>query len=59
VSPTVTRVTSTLQYEPPAGALGEIVAQVFSNPEAMVKQDLENFKKLIESQSVSYEVSAV
>jgi uncharacterized membrane protein len=49
VSPTVTRVTSTMQYEPPAGALGELVAQIFSNPQAMVKQDLENFKRLIES----------
>lgn len=48
LGPERTRVTSTLQYEPPAGALGEIVAQIFSNPEMMVKQDLENFKKLLE-----------
>lgn len=50
IGPNVTEVTSTLQYEPPAGALGEIVAQIFSNPETMVKQDLEQFKKLMESQ---------
>jgi uncharacterized membrane protein len=59
ISPGATRVTSTLQYEPPAGALGEVVAQIFSNPETMVKQDLENFKKLIESQGVAYEGSIV
>lgn len=48
-----TRITSTLQYEPPAGALGEAVAQVFSNPQTMVREDLENFKRLVESSGVS------
>ncbi|MFX5001595.1 hypothetical protein ABTC06_19350, partial [Acinetobacter baumannii] len=32
ISPTLTRITSTFQYEPPVGALGELVAQIFSNP---------------------------
>ena len=49
LSPELTRITSTIQYQPPAGAVGELVAQVFSNPEQMVRQDLDNFKKLMES----------
>lgn len=48
ISPGRTRVTCTIQYEPPAGPVGELVAQVFSNPQAMVRQDLENFKALLE-----------
>jgi uncharacterized membrane protein len=46
-----TRVTSALIYQAPAGGLGEMVAKVFSNPDKMVKEDLENFKKLIEIKS--------
>ena len=49
LSPGLTRITSTIQYEPPAGVMGELVGQVFSNPQQMVRQDLDNFKKLMES----------
>lgn len=48
-----TRIISTIQYEPPAGPLGTLVAEIFSNPQQMVKNDLNNFKKLIESKSIS------
>ncbi len=53
IEPNLTQITSTFQYDPPAGPLGEIVAEIFSNPQQMVKQDLENFKWLLESASVS------
>lgn len=48
IGPNQTHITVTIQYEPPAGPLGEIVGKIFSNPDAMVKKDLENFKSLIE-----------
>jgi len=43
-----TEVTVTMQYKPPAGALGEVVAKIFSNPEQRVMEDLANFKKYAE-----------
>lgn len=50
-----TQVTCTIQYEPPAKALGEIVAHIFSNPEKMVQEDLTNFKHLVEGTNVPVE----
>ncbi len=43
-----TEVTVTLQYEPPAGIAGDIVAKVFSNPETRLAEDLQNFKRYVE-----------
>lgn len=43
-----TQVTCTIQYKPPAGPLGELIAGIFSNPHKMVEEDLENFKHLVE-----------
>jgi uncharacterized membrane protein len=48
LGPNRTRIISTLQYEPPAGPLGALVAQVFSNPQQMVRNDLNNFKNIME-----------
>jgi hypothetical protein len=45
-----TEVTCTIQYEPPAGVIGEVVADIFSNPQKMVEEDLRSFKNLVESQ---------
>jgi uncharacterized membrane protein len=53
VSPTTTRITSSIQFETPAGPLGEMVAAIFSNPNRMVKEDLECFKQLLESNTLS------
>jgi uncharacterized membrane protein len=47
--PGVTRIVSSIQFEPPGGAAGELVGNIFSNPEKMVREDLNNFKQLIES----------
>ena len=46
-----TEVTVLLQYEAPGGALGEIAAQIFSNPEKRLEEDLRNFKSFAEGQN--------
>ena len=43
-----TEVTVLLQYVPPAGALGEFIANLFSDPEKRLDEDLKNFKTYIE-----------
>ena len=59
VSPGLTQVTTTMEYNPPAGVLGEAVAKLFSDPEVMVKQDLEKFKTLMETRSMAAAQSAM
>ncbi|GIV97732.1 MAG: hypothetical protein KatS3mg057_2389 [Herpetosiphonaceae bacterium] len=39
-----TEVTVTMQYVPPAGKAGEIIAEIFSDPEKQLQEDLHNFK---------------
>jgi uncharacterized membrane protein len=48
LSPDRTRIIFTIQYEPPGGPIGTLIAQIFSNPQKMVKEDVNNFKELIE-----------
>ncbi|HEU4329107.1 MAG TPA: SRPBCC family protein [Roseiflexaceae bacterium] len=43
-----TEVTVTMQYVPPAGKLGELVARIFSDPEGQLEEDLDNFKHFAE-----------
>lgn len=43
-----TEITVTLQYVPPLGVAGEIVAALFSNPEKKLEEDLHNFKRYAE-----------
>ena len=38
----------TLQYVPPAGALGAAVAKIFSDPAEQLEEDLKNFKAYAE-----------
>lgn len=38
----------TIEYAPPGGALGDIVAKIFSNPDHQVEEDLERFRELVE-----------
>ncbi len=45
-----TEVTVLLQYDAPGGKLGEVAAQLFSNPEKRLETDLRNFKKFAEGQ---------
>src|ERR671921_2345110 len=44
-----TGVEVSLQYDPPAGVLGEAVAALFANPQKMVEECLASFKQTIES----------
>lgn len=44
-----TGVEVSLQYDPPAGVLGEAVARIFSNPQNKVEKALEAFKSTIEA----------
>jgi uncharacterized membrane protein len=49
VSPTHTRIEVTMNYaDPPAGKVGEVVAETLSNPERMMREDLENFARKVE-----------
>jgi uncharacterized membrane protein len=41
----------TLHYDPPAGMVGEAVAQLFGNPEKRLTEDLRRFKQYVESTS--------
>lgn len=43
-----TEVTITLQYVPPAGWAGELVATLFGDPEGKLEEDLRNFKAYTE-----------
>jgi uncharacterized membrane protein len=43
-----TEVTVMLKYVPPAGLAGEIVAELFGNPEGKLEDDLRNFKAYLE-----------
>jgi uncharacterized membrane protein len=49
VSPGRTRIEVTMNYaDPPGGAVGEAVANVLSNPERNLREDLENFARIVE-----------
>jgi len=49
VSPGRTRVDVTMNYsDPPGGGVGEAVANVLSNPERNLREDLENFARIVE-----------
>ena len=44
-----TRIDVTLSYaDPPGGKVGELVAEVISNPERELREDLENFARRVE-----------
>jgi uncharacterized membrane protein len=44
-----TGVEVSLQYDPPAGVLGEAVAKIFADPQTKVERALDAFKERIES----------
>jgi uncharacterized membrane protein len=43
-----TRLRVTLQYDAPAGPIGNLVAKIFSNPERQIDEDLHRFKDTME-----------
>jgi uncharacterized membrane protein len=49
VSPGRTRIEVTMNYaDPPGGKVGEVVAEAISNPERTVREDLQNFSRIVE-----------
>jgi uncharacterized membrane protein len=49
VAPGRTRVDVTMNYsDPPGGAVGEAVANILSNPERHLQEDLKNFARIVE-----------
>ncbi len=49
VSPGRTRVDVTMNYaDPPGGRVGEAVANILSNPERNLQEDLQNFAEIVE-----------
>jgi uncharacterized membrane protein len=49
VSPGRTRIDVTMNYaDPPGGKVGEVAANVLSNPERMLREDLENLARIVE-----------
>jgi uncharacterized membrane protein len=49
VTPGRTRIEVTLNYaDPPGGRVGEVVADIVSNPERNLREDLENFAGIVE-----------
>jgi uncharacterized membrane protein len=49
LGPNETEVTVTMHYDPPAGAAGEALAQLLANPDKRVREDLERFKRFVET----------
>ncbi len=48
-APGRTRIDVTMNYaDPPGGKVGEVVADAISNPERMMREDLENFARKVE-----------
>ena len=49
VAPGRTRVVVTMNYaDPPGGKVGEVAANIISNPERNLKEDLQNFARIVE-----------
>jgi uncharacterized membrane protein len=52
-----TRVEVQMNYwDPPGGKPGEIASRVVSNPQVMMKQDLQNFKEIMEGTATPEEI---
>jgi uncharacterized membrane protein len=43
-----TEVTVLMQYDPSGGKAGELLANLFANPEKRLEEDLQNFKNYLE-----------
>jgi uncharacterized membrane protein len=49
ILPDRTRVEVTMNYaDPPGGKVGEVVAEAVSNPERIMREDLQNFSRIVE-----------
>lgn len=52
MDPRTTRMICNIHYELPAGPLGEAIAHLLLNPQKTLKEELENFKHLVEGTNV-------
>lgn len=53
-----TRIDVTMNYaDPPGGKIGEVVANAVSNPERMIREDLENFARKVEKGEIEFSES--
>ncbi len=43
-----THIDVTIEYAPPGGTFGDLMAKVFANPEKSVEEDLERFRTIVE-----------
>jgi uncharacterized membrane protein len=49
VAPDRTRIEVTMNYaDPPGGNVGEVAANILSNPERNLQEDLQNFARIVE-----------
>jgi uncharacterized membrane protein len=46
---TSTNIEVSLEYNPPAGKAGELVAELFKDPDKQVQRAVENFRRVVES----------
>ena len=54
ILPDRTRVEVTMNYaDPPGGKVGEVVAEAVSNPERIMREDLQNFSRIVERGELS------
>ena len=57
LGPETTRVDVTMNYsDPPGGKLGEVGSRFVANPQAMMDQDLQYFKEIIEGRATPEEI---
>lgn len=57
VTPNRTRVEVQMNYwDAPGGKVGEVASRIVSDPNVMVKQDLQNFKEIIEGKATPEEI---
>jgi uncharacterized membrane protein len=53
LGPNETRVHVTIEYHPPAGKIGEVVADIFRDPDKMLAEDLENYRRVVTTPTYS------
>jgi uncharacterized membrane protein len=45
----MTNIEVSLEYNPPAGKAGELVAELFKDPDEQIRQAVKNFRKVVET----------
>lgn len=53
-----TRITVGIEYKPPAGAVGEAVARLLSDPQRQLEEDLRRFKQVVQENATEFAAGA-